>query len=90
MRTLCASSSASSISSHGNSLLQLLHILEVLDGAGDFPAVDGLSSLAGVLEADTKIAATAASRFGTWDTVGGGVADLFGKASVLRYSFELA
>ena len=87
LRTLCASTSASSITSHGDGLLEFLHILEVLDGAVDLPAVDGLGSLTGVLEADTKIAATAASRFGTGDTVGGGVADLHvAKASVHYFS----
>jgi hypothetical protein len=78
LRTLCASSSASGISSHGHSLLQFLDILEVLESTLKFPAVDGLGSLTGVLEADTKIAATAASRFGTGNSVGGGVADLLG------------
>lgn len=53
LRTLCATASAASISSHGNALLQFLDILEVLDRALDLPAVDGLGGLAGVLEADT-------------------------------------
>ena len=75
---MCASSSASGISSHGYGLLQFLDIGEVLEGTVEFPAVDGLCGLAGVLEADTKIAATAASRFGAGDAVGGGVADLLG------------
>jgi len=75
-RTLSASTSAASISSHRDSLLQFGDILEVLDGAVDFPASDGGSGLAGVLEADTQVTSTAASRFGTRNAVGGGVADL--------------
>lgn len=78
LRTLCTSSSRSSISSHGHSLLQFLNVGEILQGTLEFPAVDGLCGLTGVLEADTKITATAASRFGTGDAVGGGVADLLG------------
>lgn len=76
MRTLCASSNATSISSEWDSLLQFLNILEVLDGSFEFPAVDGLSGLAGVLEADSEVAATASSRFGAFDAACGSVADL--------------
>ena len=80
-RTLCGSASAACISSHWNSLLQHCDILEVLESAVEFPAVDGLRSLAGVLEADSQVAATAASRAGTGNAVGGGVADLMRNVS---------
>lgn len=48
--TLCASSSAASISPHWDSLLLLLHVLEVLKSALKFPTIDGLGGFAGVLE----------------------------------------
>lgn len=35
----------------------LPNILEVLNGPGELPAVDGLSRLAGVLEGDTEVGA---------------------------------
>lgn len=76
LHTLCGSASAASVSSHWDSLLQFLNILKVLDGALEFPAVDGLGGLAGVLEADSEVAATALCRFGAGNAVGGGVADL--------------
>lgn len=74
--TLCASASAASISSHGDGLLEFLYILEVLDSSFEFPAVDGLGSLSGVLEADSEVAATASCRFGAFNAAGGSVADL--------------
>lgn len=80
--TLCAAASAASISSHRHSLLQLLNIFEVLDGALEFPAIDGLGSLAGVLEADTQITATASSRFRRGNPIGWGVTDLERRVSI--------
>lgn len=48
--TLCISSRSTCISSHRDRLLELLHVLQVLDGPLDFPAVDGLGGFTGVLE----------------------------------------
>lgn len=42
--------STSGISSHGDSLNLALDVLEELESTGQLPAVDGLGSLAGVLE----------------------------------------
>jgi hypothetical protein len=69
-RTLSASSSAPSIPTHRHALLQLLHILEILDRALNLPAVDGLRSLAGVLEADTQVRAPRASGLRRCDVLG--------------------
>jgi hypothetical protein len=60
--TLCSPSSATSVSSHGDGLLQLLDVLQVFDCSVEFPAVDSLCCLAGVLEADSEVGASAASR----------------------------
>jgi hypothetical protein len=49
-RTLCSASSSSSVPPHGDSLLVLEDISEVGERALELPAVDGLGSLAGVLE----------------------------------------
>ena len=73
---MCAASGASSISSHRYGLLEFLDVLKVLDRTLELPAIDRLSSLSGVLEADTQVTATAASRFGIGNALGGGVADL--------------
>lgn len=43
-RTLCSTSSSSSVSSHGDGLLVLLDILQELDGALQLPAVDCLTA----------------------------------------------
>lgn len=75
LHTLCAATSATSISSHGNTFLQLLDILEVLDRTLNLPAVDGLSSLAGVLEADTEVGAARPGRLRRRDVLRG-VTDL--------------
>ena len=53
--TLCASSSAASISPHGNGLLHLLHILQVLDRSLNLPAIDCLCGFSGILEADSEV-----------------------------------
>jgi hypothetical protein len=52
-----------------------LDVLEVLEGAGDLPAVDGLGSLAGVLERNTKVGTASAGGLSRLD-FGGGVTDL--------------
>ena len=54
-RTLCASSSASSISPHWHNLDLLLNILEVFRSSFQLHAIDSLSGLAGVLEANSEI-----------------------------------
>ena len=74
--TLCASANATSISPHRDYLLELLHILEVLEGAIQLPAVDSLCGLASVLEGDSKVRATALGRFRGRDSVSGSVSDL--------------
>lgn len=53
--TLCASTCAASISSHGDGLLEFLYILEIFDCAIYLPAVDGLCGLSGVLERNSKV-----------------------------------
>lgn len=63
LRTLGSSASAASISSHGNSLLVLLDVLEEGHGTLELPAIDGLGGLAGVLEGDTEVGAAGAGRF---------------------------
>lgn len=60
--TLCGAASASGIPPHGNGLLVLEDISEVGEGALELPAVDGLGSLAGVLEGDAEVAAARAGR----------------------------
>ena len=52
-----------------------LDVLKVLEGTGDLPAVDGLGSLAGVLERDTEVGTASAGGLGRLD-FGGGVTDL--------------
>lgn len=52
-----------------------LDVLEVLDGALELPAIDGLGGLAGVLEGDTEVGTPGAGRFAVLD-LGGSVADL--------------
>jgi hypothetical protein len=76
LRTLCSTASAPGISPHWHSLDVALDILEVGDGAGKLPAVDGLGGLAGVLVGDAEVGAAGARRLG-WLEVGGGVADLW-------------
>ena len=52
-----------------------LDVLEVLEGAGDLPAVDGLGGLAGVLERNTEVGTASAGALGVLD-FGSGVTDL--------------
>lgn len=63
VRTLGASTNAASKSSHGNSLLVLLDVLEEGNSALELPAVDGLGGLAGVLERNSEIGTAGAGRF---------------------------
>ena len=53
----------------------VLDVLEVLEGTGDLPAVDGLSGLTGVLERDTEVGTASAGALGVLD-FGSGVTDL--------------
>lgn len=62
VRTLCGAASRASVAPHGNGLLVLLDILEVLDGLVQVPAVDGLCGLTSVLERDTQVGAARTGR----------------------------
>jgi hypothetical protein len=73
--TLGGAASAPGITSHGDGLGVVLDVLEVLEGTGDLPAVDGLSGLAGVLERDTEVGTASAGALGVLD-FGSGVTDL--------------
>lgn len=75
---LGGAASAPGITSHGDSLGVVLDVLEVLDGTGDLPAVDGLSGLTGVLERDTEVGTASAGALGVLD-FGSGVTDLKGE-----------
>lgn len=50
-------------------------IVQVCDGALEFPAVDGLCGFAGVFEGDAEVGTASAGGFGGFD-MGGCVADL--------------
>ncbi len=63
-RTLRSTASAASIPPHGDGFLVVEDIVEVGEGAGELPAVDGLRRLAGVLEGDAEVGAARARRFG--------------------------
>jgi hypothetical protein len=67
-----------------------LDIFKILKGAVKFPSVDGLSGLAGVLEADAQVAATASSRAGGGNAFGGGVADLLRLLDTVAEFWEAA
>jgi len=71
---LGGAASAPGITSHGDGLGVVLDVLEVLEGTGDLPAVDGLSGLAGVLERDTEVGTASAGALGVLD-FGSGVTD---------------
>ena len=58
--TLSGASSATGVAPHGDGLLVLQDIAEVGEGALKFPAVNGLSGLAGVLEGDTEVGTASA------------------------------
>lgn len=74
-RTLGGAASAAGISSHGDSLLVLLDVLEELDSSLQLPAVDGLSSLSGVLEGNSEVGTAGAGRLRGLD-LGRGVSNL--------------
>lgn len=75
--TLGGATSAPGIASHWNSLGVALDVLEVLDGALELPAIDGLGGLAGILEGDTEVRAPGAGGFAVLD-LGSCVANLVG------------
>lgn len=52
------------VAAHGDGLLLLADVLEEGLGALELPAVDGLGSLAGVLERHPEVRPTGASRLG--------------------------
>ena len=81
-----STASAPGISPHGDGLDVRLDVLEVLEGAGDLPAVDGLGGLAGVLERDTEVGAASAGALGGLD-FGGGVTDLLAGGIVRKVLF---
>lgn len=74
-RTLGGAASAAGISSHGDSLLVLLDVLEELDSSLQLPAVDGLSGLSGVLEGNSEVGTAGAGRLRGLD-LGRGVSNL--------------
>lgn len=63
-----------------------LDVLEVLEGTGDLPAVDGLGGLAGVLERNTEVGTASAGGLGRLD-FGGGVTDLLVGEKMVRMVF---
>ena len=78
-----STASAPGISPHGDGLDVALDVLEVLEGTGDLPAVDGLGGLAGVLERDTEVGTASAGGLGRLD-FGGGVTDLLVREDIVR------
>jgi len=76
VRTLGSTASAPGISPHRYSLMVLFHILEVADSTAELPPVDGLCSLARILEGDAEIGTAGAGRLGRFDG-GGSVAYLW-------------
>lgn len=70
-----SAASATGISSHGDSLLVLLDVLEELDSSLQLPAVDGLSGLSGVLEGNSEVGTAGAGRLRGLD-LGRGVSNL--------------
>merc|ERR1712093_468484 len=66
--------SSSSVSSHWDGLLVLLDVLEELYSALQFPSVDSLCCLSGVLEGDTQVRSTRTSGL-RWVYLSGGVTD---------------
>ena len=61
----------------------VLDVLEVLEGTGDLPAVDGLGGLAGVLERNTEVGTASAGGLSRLD-FGGGVTDLLMRENMVR------
>ena len=58
--TLRSTSSAASVSAHGDDLGLVLDVVEELEGALKLHALDGLGGLTGGLEADTEVRAPGA------------------------------
>ena len=83
VRTLRSTASAPSISPHWHGFLVFLHIVEVGEGALQFPAVDGLGGFAGVFEGAAEVGAPGPRGF-AWLEVGGCVADLVVEEVVSR------
>ena len=81
-----STASAPGISPHGDGLDVALDVLEVLEGTGDLPAVDGLGGLAGVLERNTEVGAARAGGLGRLD-LSGGVTDLWA-GDIVRMVFS--
>jgi len=71
---LRSATSSSSVSSHWDGLLVLLDVLEELYSALQFPSVDSLCCLSGVLEGDTQVRSTRTSGL-RWVYLSGGVTD---------------
>ena len=67
---------APSIPPHGHGFFVVLHIVEVGEGAGEFPAVDCLGGFAGVFEGAAEVGAARAGGFRGFE-MGGCVADLY-------------
>lgn len=59
---LGGAASAASVAAHGDGLLVCLDVLEEGDGTLELPAVDGLGSLAGVLEGNPEVGTAGAGR----------------------------
>ena len=55
--TLRSPSSASSVSSHRDSLFMIDHIAKICEGALEFPPIDRLCGFASVFEGDTEVGA---------------------------------
>lgn len=60
IRTLSSTADGAAVASHRDGLLLVNDILEEGLGALELPAVDGLGSLAGVLERNTEVRAAGA------------------------------
>lgn len=73
--TLGGATSGASVAAHGDGHGLLGDVVKVGKGLVQLHTVDGLSGLAGVLEADTKVRAASASALGVLNLLGG-VTDL--------------
>lgn len=73
--TLRSSPCTPGISPHWYGFAVTDDIVQVGDGALEFPAIDGLGGFACILEGDTEVGASSAGGFG-WLKLGGCVADL--------------
>jgi len=73
--TLSGTASRASVAAHGDSHGLLGDVLKVDKSLAQLHAVDSLSGLTGVLEADAKVRAASAGALGVFDLLGG-VTDL--------------